>query len=577
MNLKPKTVHMNDKRRGAVSLAALVASLIVAGCGGGGTTGSPLTGKLLDGYIKGATVCLDLNKNTTCDAGEPSAVTGEGGEFKLFAKEGSSLAGEYLLAVVTAAAEDSDNPGQPAIPSKMLGFADQPGLITPLTTVVAGFVKAGSNHTQAEAKARTLLGLPSNFSFQSDYLANQNSGAHAAARVINKALSNVIGAGTMDDAKLKLAVSNASELAKQAYANPSQVASLIAQVDSRTQDVQPVYETLSSVNLKNFEGFEVMRSRYVPAYQGKVAAGYVIFSGQYGSGIVINNFATYAAQVNGAVKFKVDLYASQKTYGAFTGLAEFDLYWHDLNYSHGQIVNVKIPEDGKNQWKTYEIDTAAAGAGSWGNGGIWPNDTNLKIKTGKDNYAGPMVDVVVGKIQMSNDNWATSITITPDGAGTPPNWSFFAEGFDGTNYWNPYPEFMVVDSALTQRGDLIKMIKTSGAAPSYAGMAVSNFAPNYQGSSITMEVDVFQQSGSFPVGIKAEKADNYQVVSAVATLNPNSTDAAGNWKTYRFTLSGFDPAVHTKLVITPDPANAGGDQTMYISNLKVIDVVNPFK
>ena len=68
-----------------VSIAASLAA-----CGGGGDSGQPsagggttpttptptITGKAIDGYLAGATVCLDLNNNGVCDAGEPSAITG---------------------------------------------------------------------------------------------------------------------------------------------------------------------------------------------------------------------------------------------------------------------------------------------------------------------------------------------------------------------------------------------------------------------------------------------------------------------------------------------------------------------
>lgn len=52
----------------------------VACSGGGGgspsttsTTATPttLSGKVIDGYIVGAGVCLDVNSNNVCDAGKP--------------------------------------------------------------------------------------------------------------------------------------------------------------------------------------------------------------------------------------------------------------------------------------------------------------------------------------------------------------------------------------------------------------------------------------------------------------------------------------------------------------------------
>ncbi|WP_157673108.1 hypothetical protein [Curvibacter sp. AEP1-3] len=44
---------------------------------------SQLSGVVLDGYLVGAKVCLDLNANWVCDSGEPSAITGAGGRYTL--------------------------------------------------------------------------------------------------------------------------------------------------------------------------------------------------------------------------------------------------------------------------------------------------------------------------------------------------------------------------------------------------------------------------------------------------------------------------------------------------------------
>ena len=78
-------------RGGLVLLMGLV--ILLSACGGGGgstSTSRPaidpdsiLNGVALDGYLVGAKVCLDLNENWVCDAGEPSTETGPGGKFSL--------------------------------------------------------------------------------------------------------------------------------------------------------------------------------------------------------------------------------------------------------------------------------------------------------------------------------------------------------------------------------------------------------------------------------------------------------------------------------------------------------------
>ncbi|MEC8104037.1 MAG: hypothetical protein VXZ24_07080 [Pseudomonadota bacterium] len=74
-----------------VSLTILAAAMLAGGCSDNssgsdnaaddnGTTTS-LSGKAADGYLAGARVCLDLNNNTACDDGEPTATTSAGGSY----------------------------------------------------------------------------------------------------------------------------------------------------------------------------------------------------------------------------------------------------------------------------------------------------------------------------------------------------------------------------------------------------------------------------------------------------------------------------------------------------------------
>jgi len=76
--------------RTVFTAAAAVALLSLAGCGGGGggsgsgsTTVGTAGGRVIDGYVSGATVYLDLNFNGAQDAGEPSTVSGDSGSYRL--------------------------------------------------------------------------------------------------------------------------------------------------------------------------------------------------------------------------------------------------------------------------------------------------------------------------------------------------------------------------------------------------------------------------------------------------------------------------------------------------------------
>lgn len=171
----------------------LVGMIALTGCGGGGQTGDPISGKLMDGYIKGALVCLDLNNNLKCDSGEPATITSSDGDFTLYPLKGTSLAGLQLVAEISSKAEDADAPGQPMAATRMLGFAERPAVISPLTTVVASMVLQGASMSDAEISARTLLGLPASFDFSNDYIKAGDSDTHNLARAVNTVTTSVIG------------------------------------------------------------------------------------------------------------------------------------------------------------------------------------------------------------------------------------------------------------------------------------------------------------------------------------------------------------------------------------------------
>ncbi len=96
-------------------LILIMSSSLITACGGGSgdtstATTASIQGKAIDGYITGATVYLDYNFNNKLDAGEPSATTGEDGDYNL------ALSGQYadcadyapLVLDVPVGATDSD-------------------------------------------------------------------------------------------------------------------------------------------------------------------------------------------------------------------------------------------------------------------------------------------------------------------------------------------------------------------------------------------------------------------------------------------------------------------------------------
>ena len=141
------------------AVAGGLTALLVA-CGGGGSGSSAsgaFSGKVIDGYIVGATVCLDLNSNAKCDAGEPSTTTTAGGAYS-FTYSGS-VAGLHVIAEVPVGAIDEDL-GAVTDAYSLFAPATAPSTVTPLTTLVSSEMMAsGSSASEAESAVKSSLGI----------------------------------------------------------------------------------------------------------------------------------------------------------------------------------------------------------------------------------------------------------------------------------------------------------------------------------------------------------------------------------------------------------------------------------
>jgi len=174
-------------------VVALVAAALI-GCGGsGGGGGSPvagLSGKVIDGPISGATVCLDLDSNNACDTGEPSAVTDSTGNYTLPSYSGS-IDGLHIIAVVPAGAIDLDTNTAVVTPYVLSAPASNPSHVTPLTTLVSAQMLANPALTAAQAERATLAS--SNLAGQTTSIlgvdVTTNSGLHKVAQAVVGAIA----------------------------------------------------------------------------------------------------------------------------------------------------------------------------------------------------------------------------------------------------------------------------------------------------------------------------------------------------------------------------------------------------
>jgi len=184
-------------------------AVFLTACGGvssGGGSGNNvyLSGIVSDGYIKGAIVCLDKNKNKKCDTGEPTATTGAGGSYSLEVST-ADQARYPVIAVVGADAIDEDNPGQPIGNDYIL--TTPPGkheVVSPLTTMINNELEKSPalGSDGAEAIIKQKLGyIPGDaVSLYADYVAaaqdtgNANQAdyerLHTVAKVVARAVAS---------------------------------------------------------------------------------------------------------------------------------------------------------------------------------------------------------------------------------------------------------------------------------------------------------------------------------------------------------------------------------------------------
>ena len=149
-------------------LAAVSLTLGLTACGSSGGDAAvvppsdnvTLSGKVADGYIVGATVCLDLNGDKECGADEPSAITDSSGGYT-FEVTQAQIDASVLVAVIPVGAIDLDSPDTPIVDEYLLTAPLNQGAsttfnITPLTTLVQNELESDPLLTSEQAETRVL-------------------------------------------------------------------------------------------------------------------------------------------------------------------------------------------------------------------------------------------------------------------------------------------------------------------------------------------------------------------------------------------------------------------------------------
>lgn len=182
-------------KREIIAAAALFTLGVIAGCSGSDMGGSGMTmstpatttvsGKVADGYLVGATVFLDRNRNYLLDSGEPSTTSDGSGAYTLTIDPAD--VGKYPI--VALAVKDSTidlDTNQPVQNSYVLSMhavsvtsaadgaiaGNVGNFISPISTQLREMMETGKYETvqQAAEELRAQLGMPAGMNMLSDYV-----------------------------------------------------------------------------------------------------------------------------------------------------------------------------------------------------------------------------------------------------------------------------------------------------------------------------------------------------------------------------------------------------------------------
>jgi len=200
---------------------AILSLAVLSACGGsGGASGvlSTFSGVVVDGYIEGAKVCLDLNDNQACDANEPSATSKAGGSYSLDISgvDAEKLQAAHLLTFVPDSAKDADDGGKTlkeagkqafVLMAPVAAFVNSDGrlksaVISPLTTLVSHEMITGSNTLETSEKyVRTRLNLDESTDLRQDFVSKKDGQLSEKAQMLAVAMGEVKAAVLADNSK----------------------------------------------------------------------------------------------------------------------------------------------------------------------------------------------------------------------------------------------------------------------------------------------------------------------------------------------------------------------------------------
>ncbi len=192
-------------KKNLILTVVLVVAGIISGCSGSvstdTTTTTPVSGKVVDGYLVNATVFLDKNSNYQLDQGEPFTTTGQNGAYILYVDPADIGRFPIVALAIQGKTIDMDD-GQPIQKSYFLSLPAKAALgtvISPMSTQVRELMETGkyANIQQAIDALTTMMGFPAETDVMSDYVNSGNTLVHTAAQniagLMGSQMSQVLG------------------------------------------------------------------------------------------------------------------------------------------------------------------------------------------------------------------------------------------------------------------------------------------------------------------------------------------------------------------------------------------------
>lgn len=170
---------------------AIIAAALLSGCGESTQESNKsndslmtISGRVADGYLVGAKVCLDISENLACESDEPSALSTQGGVYSISGVTFAQAERYRVVAEVSTNSLDEDN-NRTISRAYTLYALPKSTFISPISTHLAYVfdANASSDMTKAADVAALSMGITQSDLLLGDYIAKEREGSSDAARL----------------------------------------------------------------------------------------------------------------------------------------------------------------------------------------------------------------------------------------------------------------------------------------------------------------------------------------------------------------------------------------------------------